>query len=151
MNLEADVVDRRHRPGGGIEDGRQSADRQQRFILAACGFEVRAHRDEVSLYSPNTPRMLSAISPTVARACTAATIAGTRLTPSRAAFETASRAWRQSALLRLARTARTRSICRRSDSGSMVIVGIGAPLVSAENRLTPTTVAAPESTSSCAR
>src|SRR4029077_19958508 len=59
-------------------------------LVEHCG-EVRnrqqCHRR--SSNSPNTVRIVSAISPTVARASTAATIGGTRLLPSAAARETA--------------------------------------------------------------
>src|SRR5436190_18744985 len=74
---------------------------------------------EKSRCSPNTLRIASAISPSVARASTAARPGGTRLVASRAAVATASSAARHSLWLRDARTLRTRSTWRRSMSGSI--------------------------------
>ena len=79
-----------------------------------------AHTTSVSRCSPNTARRRPAISPTVAQASTASTIAGTRLPPRRARPPRArpARPARRPASRR-ARSARTRSTCARSRSGSM--------------------------------
>ena len=90
VDLEADLVDGRDRDGGRfppagsgrIEHRCQAFNSKQRFHQTVA----------VSAYSPNTSRRVSAISPTVALASTAATIGTTRFCPSRAAVDTAASA-----------------------------------------------------------
>ena len=66
------------------------------------------------MYSPKTRRRASEISPTVAKASTAAAIAGIRFSPERARRSTSATAAAARAESRRARSARTRSICARS-------------------------------------
>src|SRR5262245_3118318 len=161
VDLEADLVNGHHRDGrrlppagsGRIEHRRQAFNSKKRFHQTVA----------VSAYSPNTSRRVSAISPTVALASTAATIGTTRFCPSLAAVDTAASARWQPSASRPARTARTRSICCRSTSpsteksaGPTLVPGSGRGLVpgsgpGSTNRLTPTTIDRPLSTASCAR
>src|SRR5437763_6013671 len=139
-NLEAHVVDRREGSASGLEHRREIVDAEERVHQAVA----------VSVCSPNTSRMAFAISPSVEVASTAATIGGTMFDPSRAAARTRSSAAWLAASLRPARTARSRSICFRSTSASIVSVGSAVRLPSA-NAFTPTTTDSPLSTAICAR
>src|SRR5882672_499086 len=168
-DLEAHIVDGGHRSIRRVEDGGQMLDGQERRGVRCAAFGVRVrrstlvgHSEAVSSNSPKTARMASQISPTVAFASTAEMIGGTRLAPSRAACEIAASAVRQAPALRLARTARTRSICRRSTSGSIAKRGWAPfrsrspdkgsyPFWVSAYSFTPTTIEAPESTASWAR
>src|SRR5687767_11724710 len=102
-----------------------------------------------SRYSPKTVRSVSAISPTVACASTAAMIGGTRLSLEVAAPRTASSDARHVPASREARSFCTLCTCCTSSSGSTwntsMVDGSSVAYL-----FTPTTTASPESMASCA-
>ena len=101
VDVKADVDDGRHEAVLLLEAGGEVAHCQQRRGAGGgCGrirLGVRRHQTSTSLCPPNTARMASEISPTVARCSTAWTIGGTRLSLPRAAAVTASSAARHAA------------------------------------------------------
>jgi len=99
--------------------------------------------------SPNTSRMAFAISPSVARDFTAATMRGTRFSVPSAARFSSDTVRVAAELSRALRKARTRATCCSSSPGSSRSISKGGSFAAA-NSLTPTTTCALSSTSFCA-
>ena len=81
------------------------------------------------MYSPKTRRSASEISPTVAKASTAAAIAGNRFSPDRARRSTSATAQNDDGgIATRAQSAQPLDLCRVPASGSMRITGMGVCL-----------------------
>src|SRR4029077_15953591 len=93
------------------DGGRNASDRRRHRRLPQIVISSR--------WTPNAVRNRSLISPTVAYALTASMIEGRRLSVPRAAASSRASAAAQAVWSRSARTRRTRSIWRRSPSGSI--------------------------------